>query len=217
MRQVFAPGCALLIDRPDAAGRILKFLGAELGAIREHATCCRHEPRLPAGTRIINVCAGCNRRYRELYAGVSTISLWEVLAAGGTFPLPDYGGVEMSILDACPTRTEERVHAAVRLLLARMNVRVVEPDRTRTRGLCCGDSAHGVLPVEQVKELMKKRAAEMPRDDVVVYCVSCVKAMHIGGRRPRHLIDLILGEETRIGTWEPDDWHREVQAFIDTH
>lgn len=217
MRQVFAPGCALMIHNPDAARRLLAFLDADLGAVAAHLTCCRHEPGLPAGTQVINVCAGCDRRYRELYAGVSTVSLWEVLAESTTFPFPDYGGTEMTVLDACPTRTEARVHEAIRDLLRRMGVRVVEPARTREHGICCGDSAWGVLPVERVKEMMRKRALDMPRDDVVVHCVSCVKAMHIGGRTPRHLVDLLLGEPTRIGVFDPDEWHRELQGFIDRH
>ncbi|HWR30737.1 MAG TPA: (Fe-S)-binding protein, partial [Negativicutes bacterium] len=82
---------------------------------------------------------------------------------------------------------------------------------------CCGDSFYGTLPVEQVKAQMKKRAAEMPCEDVVVYCVSCIKALHIGGKQPRYLVDLLFGEKTDIGTWEPDAWHNEVQQFIDAH
>jgi Fe-S oxidoreductase len=217
MPQVFAPGCALMLHRPDLARRLLTFLNEGPERIREHLTCCRHEPGLPAGTRIINVCAGCDRRYRELYPGISTISLWEVLAGSASFPFPDYGGAAMAILDPCPTRTEERVHTAVRTLLARMNIAVAEPEHTRTRGTCCGDSFHGALPVAEVKALMRRRAGEMPCEDVVVYCVSCAKAMHLGGRRPRHLVDLLFGEPTRIGTCEPDAWHHEIEEFISAH
>lgn len=217
MPTVFAPGCALLLHKPGLAGRLKTFLDQETGPVAEHLTCCRHEPGLPAGTRIINVCSGCDRRYRELYAGISTISLWELLADSATFPFPDHGGRSMSILDACPTRSEERVHRAVRTLLTRMNIRLLEPDKTGTRSTCCGDSFYGTLPVARVKDQMRRRADEMPCEDVVVYCVSCVKAMHIGGRRPRHLVDLLFGEATPLGVFEPDEWHGQLQAFIDAH
>lgn len=217
MSQVFAPGCALMIYKPELGRRLLECLNGGAEPIPEHLTCCRHEPGLPAGTEIINVCAGCDRRYRELYPGISTVSLWEVLAGSQSFPFPDYGGAEMAILDACPTRTEARVHDAIRALLARMNITVREPARTRTRGACCGDSFYGTLPVAQVKEQMRRRASEMPCPDVVVYCVSCCKAMHIGGRRPRYIVDLLFGESTGIGTFEPDAWHAELQEFIDAH
>jgi Fe-S oxidoreductase len=217
MKTVFAPGCALYIYKPELAKKVLDFLKSDLGDIDEHLICCRHEPGLEKGTKIINVCAGCDRRYRELYEGISTISLWEVLAKSETFPFPDYKGKEMAIHDACPTRDQEKVHNAVRTLLKKMNIKVLEPEKTRTKGTCCGDSFYGVLTVEQVKEKMKARAEEMPAQDVVVYCVSCCKSMHIGGRTPRYLVDLLFGEETSIGTFEPDEWHGSLNKFIDEH
>jgi len=185
--------------------------------VSEHLTCCQHDPGFKESTKVINTCAGCDKRYRELYEATSAISLWEVLAQSPSFPFPDYEGVEMAIHDACPTRTEERVHAAIRQLLKRMNIKVIEPRRTRTKAVCCGDSFYGVLPVDKVKVQMEKRAEEMPCDDVVVYCVSCIKAMHIGGKKPRYIVDLLFGEDTEIGTFEPDEWHAELRKFIAAH
>lgn len=206
-----------MIYKPELAKEVLKFLNTNLGCISEHLICCRHEPKLESGTRVINTCAGCDRRCRELYQGISTISLWEILADNKTFPFPDYDGIEMSIHDACPTRTEDRVHSAIRKLLGKMNIKIREPKNTRTEAICCGDSFYGVLPDEQVKAQMKKRAEEMPCDNVVVYCVSCVKAMHIGGKKPRYLVDLLFGETTEIGIFEPQAWHEKLQQFIDQH
>ena len=217
MKQVYAPGCALMIYKPELAEKVLKFLNKDSSGISEYLICCRHEPNLESGTQVINTCAGCDRRYRELYKGISTVSLWEILAESNTFVFPDYQGMEMSIHDACPTRTEERVHSAIRKLLARMNIKIIEPKNTRTKAICCGDSFYGKLPVEQVKEQMKKRSDEMPCDNVVVYCVSCIKAMHIGGKKPRYIVDLLFGESTGIGTFEPEAWHDELQKFIDEH
>lgn len=217
MKRVFAPGCALMIYKPELRKRVLDFLKSDLTNINEHLICCRHEPNLDKGTQIINTCAGCDRRYRELYEGITTISLWEVLAESNKFSFPDYKGKIMTILDACPTRDQERVHNAVRVLLKRMNITVVEPEKTRTKGKCCGDSFYGILPVEQVKEQMKKRAEEMPVEDVVVYCVSCTKSMYIGGKKSRYLLDLLFGEETNPGIFEPDDWHEQLNDFINEH
>jgi Fe-S oxidoreductase len=217
MKRVFAPGCALVIYKPELAQRMLEFLNGDLGRIDEHLICCRHEPGLEDGTQVINTCAGCDRRYRELYANISTVSLWEVLAESHSFPFPDYQGQKMSILDACPTRDQVRVHQAVRALLKRMNIELVEPQKTGTHGTCCGDSFFGVIPVDQVKEQMKKRASEMPVDDVAVYCVSCCKSLHIGGKKPRYLVDLLFGEATLPKTYEPAEWHQELDEFIQSH
>ena len=141
--------------------------------------------------------------------------------AQGTIPTVIVPGEDATgtpgVLDACPTRDQARVHDAIRALLERMNIRVAEPAKTRTKGTCCGDSFYGVLPVEQVKEQMKRRSKEMPCEDVAVYCVSCCKAMHIGGRTPRYLVDLLFEEETPAGIFEPDEWHGELDKFIDEH
>jgi len=218
MSRVYAPGCALLLYKPHLAEAVLDALAQEpAGRVGELLTCCHHDPGLEPGSVVINTCAGCDRRYRELYEGVSTVSLWEVLAASTTFPFPDYRGAEMTVHDACPTRTETRVHDAVRTLLERMNITLVEAERSGTRAICCGDSFFGRIPDDAVKSQMRKRAAEMPREDVVVYCVSCVKSMHIGGKRPRYLVDLLFAEETTIGTFEPAEWHAQIDAFVESH
>ena len=214
MSRVYAPGCALMLYKPHLAEKVLAHLREADSSIANHLTCCHHEPQLEPGSAVINTCAGCDRRYRELYDGVSTVSLWEVLAQSDTFPFPDYDGAEMAIHDACPTRTEERVHVAVRALLGRMNIVVIEPGATRTHAVCCGDSFYGQLPDDQVKALMAKRAGSMPREDVVVYCVSCVKAMCIGGKHPRYLVDLLFAESTDPGEVEPSVWHGQVEEFI---
>lgn len=141
------------------------------------------------------------------------VSLWEVLAESDYFDFPDYRGASMTIMDACPTRNEPKVHEAIRMLLDRMNIRVVEPEKTRTMGTCCGDSLYGKSSVKEVKEMMVKRASEMPLEDVIVYCVSCVKSIYVGGKKPRYLVDLLFGEETDPQTYEPEDWHRELDEF----
>ncbi|HWR61249.1 MAG TPA: (Fe-S)-binding protein [Clostridia bacterium] len=217
MKQVYAPGCGLMLYKPELAAKLLEFLNRGPETIPEHLICCRHQPALDAGTRVINTCPGCDRRFRELYDGISTISLWEVLAESRDFPFPDYRGMKMSIHDACPTRTEDRVHNAVRKLMERMNISIAEPENTRRKSVCCGDSFYGLLPAEQVKEKMLKRSEEMPCDDVAVYCISCIKSMHIGGKRPRYIVDLLFGEDTEAGIYEPDKWHSLLQDFIDRH
>ncbi len=57
----------------------------------------------------------------------------------------------------------------------------------------------------------------MPAADVVVYSVSCCKTMHIGGKKPRYLVDLLLGEDTLPGIFEPEEWHAQLNRFIDEH
>ncbi len=206
-----------MLYKPESAARLHRLLRENLGDIEAWQTCCRKDPRFETPIEVINVCPGCDKRFRNDYANSSTVSLWEVLARADFFPFPDYRGRKMSIIDACPTRDRTGVHDAVRTLLRKMNVTLVEPENTRTRSTCCGDTFWGEIPTERVKDLMKKRTAEMPAGDVVVYCVSCAKAVFIGGKTPRYLVDLLLGEETVPQTLDPDEWHRQLEIYIDAH
>ena len=216
-RQVFAPGCALMLYKPALAGKIHAMLNREAGEMGLLSTCCRHDPGHMVPTEIINVCPGCDKRFGSLYTNTTTISLWEILAKSDTFQFPDYGGQSMTILDACPTREKPAVHEAIRGLIEKMNIRLVEPKNTRTRSTCCGDSFYPQLPVPEVNSLMTKRTAEMPVEDVIVYCVSCVQSVAIGGKKPRYLPDLLFGLETFPMNLDTDAWHKELDKYIEKH
>ena len=95
----FNPGCALSLYRPENVTEIFKYLQSNYPQIQMHNICCRHNPGLPNGPIIVNVCAGCDRRFRTLYEGISTISLWELIDNLNDFPFPDYHGMEVSIHD----------------------------------------------------------------------------------------------------------------------
>ena len=217
MTRRFAPGCALMLYKPQLAERLGGMLGDSIGAAEPWMICCRKDPQFAEETELVNICPGCDKRFRLNYPRTKTISLWEILAGTTVFPFPDYGGLMMSIIDACPTRDQPRVHEAIRTLLARMNIRLVEPRSTRAKGICCGDSFWGEIPTPDVLDRMKARAAEMPAPEVVVYCVSCALAVTIGGKTPRYLVDLLLGEETVPRILDLDAWHAALQTYIDAH
>jgi len=217
---VFAPGCALFLYKPQLVIKLRNALKKEPGYedVPLYEYCCRKTPKtLPPQTCVINVCSGCDRRYRSLYEGISTKSFWEILAESKGFPFPNYGGAKISIHDACPTRNQERVITAVRTLLDKMNLKLIEPASTREKATCCGDTFHKHIPTADVIERMKKRAAEMPCDEVAVYCVSCIKSIHNGGKNPRYLVDLLFNEKTVAGETDPDIWHEQLDRFIDDH
>ena len=212
----FNPGCALSIYKPYMEQKMIAFLRDHYANIELHKVCCRHDPCIDKGSVIINICGGCNRRFSSLYEGVSTVSLWETLDKM-KFPYPDYSGTKMSVHDACPVREKPQIHAAIRSLLQKMNIEVIEVKNHGTDSICCGDSYYPALPLEQVHENMTNRANSMPCGDVVVYCVSCIKSMFIGGKKPRYMIDLLFNEATTPETYDTVEWHNQLQSYIDAH
>lgn len=213
----FNPGCALRLYRPENAEKIFEYLRGNFPQIQMHGLCCRHDPKLPAGSVIVNVCAGCDRRFSSLYEGISTISLWEVIAELDNFPFPTYNGAEISVHDPCPVRNKPAVHAAVRDVLRKMNLKIMEAEQNGTNSVCCGDSLYPSCSMEKIHEAMKKRADSMPCPRVAVYCVSCIKAMKIGGKTPHHVADLLLGQGTDPQDCDIRRWHDELDAYIEAH
>jgi len=213
----FNPGCALCIYKPEAGQKILDLLNKHFGPVRLHSICCRHDPKLPHGATIINNCAGCDRRFRSLYEGIRTVSLWEILDSIANLPLPDHTGLTISVHDSCSYQPKPQVHAAVRSILRKMNMEILDSEYSGEKSVCCGDSYYPQLPIEKVIELQKKRAAQMPCQDVAVYCVSCIKSMAIGGKTPRHMVDLILDEETELQETRIDVYHNALNQYINEH
>jgi hypothetical protein len=133
--------------------KIISFLNQNYKETAMHKICCRHEPQLEKRSLIINVCAGCDRRFGSLYEGISTISLWEIIDGLDSFAYPDYKGLKMSVHDPCPVRKKPPVHQAVRNLLENMNIEVVETKFSGTLSVCCGDDFYPKLPVDKVHNL----------------------------------------------------------------
>jgi len=217
IKRVFAPGCALMLYKPELAEKLHLLLNKHLGKIDKLMTCCHHDPMFPTSTEVINICPGCDKRFGNDYQNSSTISLWEILAENDFFAFPDYHGKRVSILDACPTRDNKKVHNAIRRILNKMNIVLIEPKNTRTKSTCCGDSFYGLITNAKLKEQMIKRTSEMPLDDVVVYCVSCSKSVYMGGKNPLYLVDLLFANETVPKTYEPDEWHKELNDYKEKH
>ena len=213
----FNPGCALMLYKEDLALKVFAFLKSQDSSIQWHSICCHHNPQVENDSLIINICAGCDRRFSKLYEGVTTISLWEYLASNDNFVFPDHSGLVLSIHDACPIRHKSRVHKAIRILLKKMNIEVRETEQSQGKSVCCGDSLYPKVDLAKIKEHMINRAQAMPCDDVCVYCVSCIKSMYIGGKTPRYLVDLLFNEETSVGEYDTVKWHEQVQSYIDEH
>jgi hypothetical protein len=41
--------------------------------------------------------------------------------------------------------------------------------------------------------------------------------MFIGEKRPRYMVDLLFGEDTVPQTIDPDEWHAQLDEFIESH
>lgn len=216
MHYAFAPGCALSLYKPQLITKTIDFLNTLEQNVVAYTACCKRLQPLDPNLCIINASAACANRYSSI-SGFKTKLLWDFFAASTSFPFPNYQGMRMTLHDACPTRNNPQVHDTVRILLKKMNITLEEAPTNRQNSFCCGDSFYGTLSTPEVKEKMRQRADVMPCDDVVVYCGSCIKAMQVGGKKPRYLLDLLFGEPTGDALYDPDAWHSALKKYIDAH
>lgn len=161
--------------------------------------------------------AGCDRRFRSLYPGINTISIWEVLDGIEGLALPDHSGLTVSVHDSCGYRHKPQVHAAIRSLLRKMHIEIVEAEFSGTKSVCCGDNFYGYVPNEQVEARIRERAEQFPCENVVVTCIGCVRAMTSGGKTPLYLPDLLLGRASEAMPDTLDEYHGRLSAYIETH
>ncbi len=217
MKYIYVPGCALMCYKPRLAEQLKEVLEAHYGPVETMLSCCFNRPQLEPGTRILTPCTTCAQTYRKHYPDCETIWVLEEMLSWEDFPFPDYGGEEMSVQDTCSGRTDDRYLNTVRALLERMNIRVIEAEKSGKKGRCCGQLLYGRQPMEKVEAYMKGRAAEMPCENVVTYCASCNRAMNIGGRQSRFLLDLMWGEPTQIDDVDIVGWNTSLAKFRATH
>ena len=217
MKYLYAPGCALMAYKPHLAERLKEVATKFYGSMDTLLSCCFTTPQLEPGTRIITPCATCAEKYTKLYTDCEAQFFLTDIANSTDFPFPDYGGISMSIQDTCSARSHPEYLATIRRLLERMNIRLIEPAKTGQRAKCCGQVFYGKLDNCKVEAQMKIRANEMPCEDVVVYCASCIMSMTVGGKRPRYILDLLFGEPTLMKNAEVDAWNKRLRHFRETH
>ncbi len=215
----FNPGCALILYRPDLVEKIYAYLKEQFPTIQMHTICCRKDPQLPAGSTIITICTGCDKYFAKLHEGIKTVNFWPLIDELGNFPLPDYKNeLTMTIHDACDAKLNPVMHDAVRNILAKMHVNIVEAEYNRMKSICCGDSLYGKVSKEKLQAAMKRRANGLPCENVLVYCVTCIKSIKNGGKTPVYLGNLVFGEpETDPQDYNMDHWHEGLKEYIETH
>ena len=64
---------------------------------------------------------------------------------------------------------------------------------------------------------MRDKALEMPVNDIVVHCVSCIVAVYNGGKNPWYLADLLFNQNTIPKTYDLDEWHEGLTHYIENH
>lgn len=199
----FHPGCTLSMYKPALIEKAFAYAKTRLPLDSIATACCRHQPPFDEPVDLLTVCTGCYNRMKHEYEMTDTISFWQFVDEDPNFPFPDHSGLTVTIQDMCTARDYPFVHDAVRSLLQKMHIAVIEDDFIRAQSKCCGDRMLKVMSVPEVEEYRYERMQAMPGDHIAVYCASCIEAVDIGQKTPYYLLDLLFDEPTtppHVGT-----------------
>lgn len=219
MSQIYLPSCKFTVYSPKASEIIKKYLSDNYDM--QIAGCCRpNHKNFTSDDTIVYICNTCAAFCREDSSAKKVVSVWELLGNDENFPFPDYGHRKMAIQDCWRGYDNKPQQKAIRRILQKMNIEIEELADNFDKTRFCGTTLYETLPeqngnfapkrfVENAKGLfqfhteeehnilMKEHCDKIHSDEVVCYCIACIKGINFGGKKGIHLLDLMLGLEPK--------------------
>lgn len=219
MSRVYFPGCKVKARYPQASAALAKII-EERGYADETAGCCRVDhQKLKAEDTALCLCVNCMAMIDEDAKSETLEHVYVLMANDPDLKLPSYPGKTVTVQDCGRSYDRRDVQDAVRTLLRRMEIEVVEAPDAFDKTTYCGAAFLGAAPeqdagfaprryvedaakrgifvphsAEEIEVALKKHVEELPTKDVVCYCTACDAGLVAGGAHPVNIIELITGE-----------------------
>lgn len=215
MTTIFFPSCKNKAAYPEACERLLAYLKAE-EQFDALAGCCREDRVLlgPDDTALC-ICNACMAFCEESSDAGTLISVWEVIDADPGFDFPDHSGESYVLQDCWRAQGRQEVYEAVRSILDKMNIEIIEQGNNREKSRFCGfstlmpqnpqnvvlaprrfgteaESVFKELSKEDQKASMQAHRTSLPEAKVVSYCWACDAGFKLVDDEAAALINLIF-------------------------
>lgn len=213
MSTVYFPGCKYTIHSRVNSRKIRQYLIRQHG-IRQTGCCSTGLDTLTGEDTAIFVCPTCSAFIQEYTPKNRSLSIWEILENDDAFPWPDCGSDRITVQDCWRSFDNRPLQDAVRRILQRMNVEIVEMEMNFEKTGFCGSSlmktqsprysrfapvrfiknASGKfipVPAEEQEKKMQEHGKQFTTDKVVCYCTGCLHGLRLGGVDAVHMMDLI--------------------------
>jgi len=171
-----------------------------------------------AGDNVYTLCHNCLAIIEETKPEVNERSLWEYISEDESFPFPNYKGRTVTLQDCWRTYDRRPEQEAVRAILDKMNIQVVERLDNFEKTNFCGytlyepciprnaamaprrfvDQAEGKFiedTQEEKQTLMEAHCRTFETDEVVAYCHYCQAGLELGGADVIHIAGLLFEPE----------------------
>ncbi len=219
MTRRYFPGCKVKARYPEASEWLAKQVVLR-GYADEVAGCCRvdHQALTPDDTAVC-ICNNCMAMIDEDADNGTLDNIWILIDNDPDFPLPHYEGKKMGIQDCGRAYDRTDVQNAVRSLMVKMDIEVIELPDAHDESRFCGESflkaapkqdagfapkryvedaqSRGIFtPVEPdlIKGKMEEHAAGIPTEEVCCYCTACDAGLEAGGKSAVNIIELVSGK-----------------------
>lgn len=216
MATIYFPSCKFTAYSPKSSKKIQDYLSEKFNF--QIGSCCRPgHKKLKKEDEVIYICNTCAAFCKEDSAAEKITSVWELLADDEQFLFPDYSRQKITIQDCWRTYDNISHQKAVRKILQKMNIDIVELKENYDKTRFCGMTLYQPLPkengefapvrfIENASEffhphpeeeqiaLMKKHCETIETDEVICYCPGCISGINHGGKKGVHLLDLMFGK-----------------------
>lgn len=169
------------------------------------------------GDTVYSLCHNCSAIIDEWKTALKTKSLWEYILADEQFIYPDLKGEKIYIQDCWRAKERRDEQEAVREILKKMNVTVLELDDNYEKTEFCGNSLYRPAPprnlklapdrfvrnaqgkfsdctLEEQKRIMSEYCQRFGNYKVIAYCHYCHEGLLLGGAQAFHLAELLFPE-----------------------
>lgn len=214
--QYYFPSCKFTQMKPETSEKIKQFM--ETYGVRV-AGCCRPGHKVLTGWDVtaITICETCSIIVRENRPGAKNISLYEFIDGLADFPFPDYNGEAITLQDCYRAKNKDAEKAAIRSVLRKMNVKVVELPGTDEElrfdgGFLFAPISPGNLQLapcrfgeiqkdvmvkspEEIDTWLKEYCGRFTTERVACYCNSCYTGLKQGlpeGKSAVHVAELLF-------------------------
>lgn len=215
---VFFPGCTLPGTRPETTWKLFRHLQAVEPTLGIVLDCCT-KPSHDLGRQdhfefmfselrdflkankiqtVWVACPNCHKIFNTYGDGIKVETVYEVMNRHD-LPRDAIGRGELVVHDPCPLRREPGIQAAVRGLLARMEIREGKSRHRNGSTLCCGEGGSvGCVRPDLARSWGDLRQKEAQGRSIVTYCAGC--AGFLNRVTPTiHLADLIFDTTNSLG------------------
>lgn len=209
MNYTYFPSCNFTKASPQTALKTRNFFKDRMPV----AGCCLYDKKVYSDEDIaLILCQACRQ---QLETKIKTKTIWEYFDEDETFEFPNYHHTKMNLQDCFRDKDHPEVHQAVRNILKKMHIEVIEIEDNKEKSTFCG-TLHFESKKQEIIELLKQypnsKISQLPEDIqiklmqeqvskynndyyVICDCNRCLKGVTMGGAKGIHLLDLVMGVE----------------------